>query len=105
MIILPKPLMRIVWDFCGDLRNRRTRRHKFVMLEFRAWEILLGRPLPPSLLTGMGRKLGEPIKRFMQFTYEKSQYKATLREAATMGYPNPRRAYGGVTKFNLEWNV
>ena len=100
-ILLPKPLMRIVWDFCGDLRNRRTRRHKFVMLELNAWEILLGRPLQPSVLTGMGRELGDTIKRFMQFTYDKSENEAPLREA----YRAAPSAYGSRPKFNLEWNV
>ena len=79
---MPKPLMRIIWEYCGDLRNLQTRRHKFVCLEIKAWDILLGAPLQPSVLTGSGRKLGHTINEYMNNVYEKSEKEATLREGA-----------------------
>ena len=41
---LCEPVQDIVWDFCGDLRNPYTRRHKFVVLEVRLWSSLAPRP-------------------------------------------------------------
>ena len=80
--LMPKPLMRIIWEYCGDLRFRPTRLHKFACLEIKAWDLLIGAPLQPSVLTGSGRKLGDTIKEFMNHVYDKSQKEATLREGA-----------------------
>ena len=44
---LSKDVQDIVWYFCGDLRDARNRYHKFVGLELKVWQMLLGAPIQP----------------------------------------------------------
>ena len=94
---LCEPLQDIVWDFCGDLRNPYTRRHKFVVLEVRLWSSLAPRPSDiPALKRQLGRVIGIAIKRYLQLSYEKAQRetlccKRAVRSTLSTLSPDRRR--------------
>ena len=99
---LCEPLQDIVWDFCGDLRNPYTRRHKFVVLEMRLWSSLAPRPSDiGALKRQLGLVIGTAIKRYLQLSYEKAQRetlfckRGTARPRSTLKtlsrWPSPDR--------------
>ena len=75
---LPPELQDIVWSFCGDLRDRFTRFHKFSMLELRVWNLITGVGyLTPSRLIGLRATGCGALKAYMSLAYRKAQLEAS----------------------------
>ena len=71
---VPVVLQDIVWAYCGDLRNRPHRLHKFCGLEIRLWGIMRGRPVVPSYVRRQYRLIGvDSLKEILQLAYLKAQ--------------------------------
>ena len=78
---LSKDVQDIVWYFCGDLRDARNRYHKFVGLELKVWQMLLGAPIQPSYLIRQYRTLGvDRLKHILELAYAKAQREAFAKE-------------------------
>ena len=80
---LSQDVQDIVWFFCGDLRDRRIRNHKFVGLELKVWQMLRGseRPVNPSYLVSQYRALGvDRLKHILELAYLKAQREAFLKK-------------------------
>ena len=78
---LPVDLQDIVWVFCGDIRNRLLRNHKFIGLELKVWQMLRGAPVSPSYLVSRYRFVGvDRLKHILELAYLKAQREAFLKK-------------------------
>ena len=71
----------IIWSFCGDLRDRQHRLHKFVGTELRCWTCILGPVFSPSNLVRQYRFVGDQrLKNMLQLAYLQAERKALLKD-------------------------
>ena len=78
----------LVWEYCGDLRNISTRRHKFVGLEIKLWGIIVGHPVAPSeLLKNYGYVGINNLKNTLKLAYLQAQGEALLEYHRGRGTP------------------
>ena len=97
---LPKDVQDIVWFLCGDLRDALNRYHKFVGLELKVWQMLLGAPIQPSYLVRQYRLLGvDRLKQILELAYAKAQREAFVKETLS-----PLNFLGGIAGRIETWD-